>query len=108
MFCSSNPLDEFSILFYNYLMLGSYNFSYSTLLMQLSTINFFFIILFLPTKVYLIPNIYQYMKEYIFNSFTNYMVDKNISFRSIKFFTLYLNLFFFLLSANLLALIHFS
>lgn len=78
-------------------MLGQYNVSYSTLFFQLTLLNIFLLCLFMPSKVYLISNVYQYLKELFFIFFLNFFKDKNISIRAVKFAVLYLNLFFFIL-----------
>jgi len=109
LYSSSNPLEEFNINIYNYLLFINYNFSISTLFIHILIINFFFIILLLPLKNFLIPSKFQYLKEYFFNFLTLFLKEKNINFlRNIKFIILYINLFFFILWSNLTALCHYG
>lgn len=93
----TGPLDEFSIVFYNYWIINKFNISLTTLFLNLIILNLFFFYLIFPFNKYFFPTNFQFIKEQCYINLVKFMFDKNPSVRSIKFFIFYFNLFFFIL-----------
>lgn len=104
----SSPLIEFNIDFYDFLVISKYNISITTLYIQLCILNIFFIVFLIPKKLYLIPNILQFLKERFYLFLIKFFINKNYSIRMIKFVILYFNIFFFILWCNINSLIHYG
>lgn len=108
LYLESNPLDEFSVNFYTYMVALKYTSHLSSIYIQVNCFSLIILIIFFPWKNYLIPNNFQHFKESIFEFILNFIKDKNISLRSTKYLVLYINLFLFILISNLSGLIHYN